>query len=156
MLIKHVTANRKKKPYLLDWHKWNSSFPIYNTSLRNLRVLLQNLLVNQMRYFGKHLKTPFYYTFSLVQDRREKEHGGGGGREQRNKDIFTTCHSTGKGLPKCFYINAPSQVSHESPNINIHCEPENQWFLRQFFCLLVPDFFSVSDYMQILQVFVTV
>lgn len=43
-------------------------------------------------------------------------------------DIFTTCHSTGKGFLMCFYINAPSQVSHESPGINIHCEqsPENQ------------------------------
>lgn len=89
-----------------------------------------------MRYFGKHFKTPSSYTFSLAQDRYEKEHEGSGGGE-KGKDIVTTCHSTGKGLLIRFCINAPSRVSHESPNINIHCEqpPENQRFLRQFFCL---------------------
>lgn len=68
-----------------------------------------------MRYFGKHFKTPLSYTFSLVQGRCEKEHEGDGGGKQGNKDIFTTCHATGKGLLICFYINAPSQVSHKPP-----------------------------------------
>lgn len=57
----------------------------------------------------------------LVQDRSEKEHGGGGAG--RKLYVFTTCHSTGKGLLICFCINVYNcNVDKKALYINIHCE----------------------------------